>query len=241
MDFLPQRPLIEYPGGSAALALDFGKLIARLQITPRFPELRDYFAIVERLLGFLRGSGIFAPGLLDRHADAFARIRQVYPWDGSALVSSHNDPNPRNIIFDGERLWLIDWETAYRNDPLVDVAILADNFAPTPDLEDALLQGWLGHAPDRLVRARLALMRPLTRLYYAGLLFGIFATAPRGVPDSDLAAPTPSEFRAAVAEGRLKLGAAETMYTLGKMCLAGFLDGATAPAVEEACAVIRHG
>ena len=69
-------------------------------------------------------SGLFAPGLLDRHQKGFERIREAYPWDAAALVSSHNDPNPANILFDGERLWLIDWETAYRNDPLVDVATL---------------------------------------------------------------------------------------------------------------------
>jgi hypothetical protein len=41
-----------------------------------------------------------------------------------APVSSHNDPVPANILFDGRRPWLIDWEWAYRNDPLVDVAIV---------------------------------------------------------------------------------------------------------------------
>jgi thiamine kinase-like enzyme len=41
-------------------------------------------------------------------------------------VSSHNDSIPSNILFDGDRLWLIDWESAYRNDPLVDVAIVLD-------------------------------------------------------------------------------------------------------------------
>ena len=43
---------------------------------------------------------------------------------------------PSNILFDGERLWLIDWESAYRNDPLVDVAIVSDSFALSLELED---------------------------------------------------------------------------------------------------------
>jgi tRNA A-37 threonylcarbamoyl transferase component Bud32 len=241
MDFLPQRSLSEYPGGAPGLARALGSLIARLQATEPFPKLRDYFVILERMLTFLRGSGRFAAGLFDRHAEAFERIRQVYPWDDSALVSSHNDPNPRNIIFDGERLWLIDWESAYRNDPLTDMAILADNFGSTPDLEEALLESWLGHAPDRLVRARLTLMRPLTRLFYAGVLLSLSAAVSRSEPDTDLAAPSPAEFSAAIAEGRLKPGAPETMYTLGKMCLAGFLHGATARGMEDACAVVQHG
>ena len=39
-----------------------------------------------------------------------------------ALVLSHNDVNPSNLIYDGERLWLVDWETAGPNDPLYDLA-----------------------------------------------------------------------------------------------------------------------
>ena len=237
MDFIPQRPLSEYPGGPAALARDLGRMIARLQRTPLFPQLLEYPVILDRMLGFIRGSGMFAAGLLDAHAAGFERIRQVYPWNASSPVSSHNDPNPRNIIFDGERLWLIDWETAFRNDPLTDVAILAENFAGTPELEDALLQGWLERPADRELRARLVLMRQLTRIYYAAILLSAFAATPRAVPDGDLAAPTPDGFRAAIAEGRLKPASPETMYTLGKMLLAGFLNGLHTPEFEQALRV----
>jgi hypothetical protein len=240
MDFMPQRPLTEYPGGPMALARGLGRLIARLQATPVFPELRDYLVILDRMLGFIRGSNMFAAGLLDAHAAGFERIRKVYPWNPSALVSSHNDPNPRNIIFDGERLWLIDWETAFRNDPLTDVAIVAENFGTTPELEDALLEGWLSRTPDRPLRARLVLMRQLTRLFYAGILLGGFAGAPRTAPDGDLTAPTADGFRAAIAEGRLKAGSPEIIYTLGKMFLAGFLAGLAAPEFEYALSVCQR-
>lgn len=241
MDFIPQRPLTEYPGGPQSLASDLGRMITRLQATPLFPELRDYRFILERMLGFIRNSSLFAPGLLDPHVAAFERIRKVYPWNPETLVSSHNDPNPRNIIFDGERLWLIDWETAYRNDPLVDVAILAENFmADNPESEDALLHAWLGRVPDDLLRARLVLMRRLTRLYYAGMILSRFAAAPRSAPDNDLSAPSPNAFRAAIGDGRLKVGAPETIYTLGKMFLAGFLDGIAAPEFEHALTVVQQ-
>jgi phosphotransferase family enzyme len=241
MDFISPRPLREYPGGPVQLTQDLGGLVRKLQATSPFPELHNYLAILSRLLGYVRNSGLFAAGLLDPHAAGFERIREVYRWDPSALVSSHNDPNPRNIIFDGERLWLVDWETAYRNDPLTDVAIVAENFAATPELENALLEAWMGHAPDRALRARFTLMRVLTRLYYAGLMLSISAAAPRSDPDTDLSAPTPEEFHAEVADGRVKAGAPETMYTLGKMLLAGFLTGLSAPSFEEAVAIVRQG
>ena len=109
-------------------------------------------------------------------------------------VSCHNDPVPANILSDGKRLWLIDWESAYRNDPLVDVAIVLDNLARTPELRSTLLQSWLGRTPDDALLARLELVRALTRLYYAGVFFSASALAPRTPPDTDMSAPTPAEF-----------------------------------------------
>lgn len=241
IDFLPQRALAEFPGGVAGLAQAAATLIARLQATPLFPQLLDTFAIVGRMLAFLRGSNMFAPGLLDPHVEGFERIRAAYPMDAASGVSSHNDPNPRNMIFDGERLWLVDWETAYRNDPLVDIAILIDQLETTPDLEEMLLRTWLGRAPDRALRARLVLMRPLTRLYYACLALAQFAAAPREKPDADLTAPTPEEFRAAFEQGRLTAASPETLYLLGKMQLAGFIAGISAPGFDEALTASGNG
>jgi hypothetical protein len=107
IDYVTQQPLSAYPGGPSALAGAVGKLARQLQATAAFPVLGDYRVFLERMLGYVRTK--FTPGLLDPHLEAFDRIRQVYPWDESAHVSSHNDPNPRNILFDGDRLWLIDW------------------------------------------------------------------------------------------------------------------------------------
>jgi Ser/Thr protein kinase RdoA (MazF antagonist) len=233
MEFLPQRPWEEYPGGAARLARDVGALAARMQATAPFPELAPYDVILDSMLRSLTRGRVFAEGLLDPHLAGFARVRAAYPWGRSPLVSSHNDPNVRNVLFDGEHLWLVDWETAYRNEAMTDVAILVENFGGTPGLEADLLAGWLGRAPDRAQRAQLVLMRQLTRLYYAGLVLSAFVFAPRGAPDADLSAPTPAEFRADAEAGRLTIGP-ELMYTLGKMYLAWFLAELGTPAFEEA-------
>jgi aminoglycoside phosphotransferase (APT) family kinase protein len=44
------------------------------------------------------------------------------PVHDRALVLSHNDVNPTNLAYDGERLLLLDWDTAGANDPLYDLA-----------------------------------------------------------------------------------------------------------------------
>jgi aminoglycoside phosphotransferase (APT) family kinase protein len=239
MDFVASRPLAAHVGGKDGLARELGGLLARLQETELFAPFADYGWLLERMLGFVRGSGMFAQGLLDRHLEGFQRLREAYPWDQAALVSSHNDPNFRNLLYDGERLWLVDWETAYRNDPMVDLAIQANELEAGPELADMLLTAWAGRAPDAQMRARLVLMRQLTRLYYAGLILSMLAGAPREAPDTDLTAPTPDEFRAAVAQGELAVGSPEMMYLLGKMMLAGFLAGMAAPEVEAAVQLCR--
>lgn len=234
MRFLAQRPLAEYPGGPAGLARAVGELARRLQATSGFPVLNDYFGIVGGMLEHARAN-VFAPGALDPYLDTFARIREAYRPD--AGVSSHNDPNPMNVLYDGERLWLIDWETAYSNDPMTDIAIMANNFAPTPELVEALLAGWRGHAPDGRDRARLAVMRQVVRLYYAGLIFTIVGRPGPG-PIADMAAPTPAQFQAEVGAGRLAIGSPEMMCTLGLMSLADFRAGLADPAFEAALAAV---
>lgn len=219
MDFIPSKPLTAYPGGAVELMRALGRLTATLQATAPFPTLVDYRTVIRRLAERLQAR--FAPGLLDPHREALERICEALPWDPATHVSSHNDPNPRNLLFDGERLWLVDWETAYRNDPFVDLAILSDNLAHTPELEDALLGTWLNREVEAAQRQRLKVVRSLTRLYYAGLLGTLIA--PTLPIINDLAAPSREEFTRGVASGSLKFTAPETRVTLVKMALAGFL------------------
>jgi aminoglycoside phosphotransferase (APT) family kinase protein len=234
MDFIEQQPLEAYPGGPRALAQALGELLRRLQAAPVFPRFVDYPDIVARLWAHVCRTGLFAPGLLDAYTERLLRIREAYASDSVKLVSSHNDPNPRNILFDGKRLWLIDWESAYRNDRLVDVAILLDSLAPTQELERVFLQAWLGRAPNETLYDRLALIRALTRLYYAGVFLSASAAASRASPDGDLSAPTLPEFRLAIRDGRLKPGTPETKHMLGKMFLASFFLGVAPPGFDAA-------
>lgn len=238
MDFVAGRPLAEHPGGSVGLVRELAGLVTQVQTATQFPSLGDYPQMIGTMLASLSGSGLFPPGALEPHAQGLARISAALPWDSASLVSSHNDPNPRNILFDGRRLWLIDWELAFRNDRLVDLAILTTDLAEAPDLEAALLEAALGHSPDRYLRARLALMRLLVRLSYACVVLEGFAGS---TVDQSLEAFTPTGFRAAVADGRLKSGAPETAYAFGKMSLAAFVQGLAAPDFDEILSVVRQG
>jgi thiamine kinase-like enzyme len=60
------------------------------------------------------------------------------------LGFGHNDLLAANLIDDGERLWLIDWEYAGLNTPLFDLANLATNNELSAEHETALLQNYFG-------------------------------------------------------------------------------------------------
>ncbi len=233
MDFVPATPLSGYPGGPEGLARGLGALAARVREAPPFPDVGDYPEVLETLLAELAASGLFAPGALAPHSEALERLRAGLPWHRSEQVSAHNDPNPRNILFDGARLWLVDWELGWRNDPMVDVAIMSTDLAETPGLRDVLLEAALGKAPDDPLRARLGAVQLLTRLFYGCVVLRNFAGASPAPTGPDVAALTPQAFRKAVAEGRLVSGSPEVAYAFGRMSLAEFLRGATAPDIDR--------
>lgn len=215
-DFIEAQSLQTYPGGMPTLVKAMGELLRRLHATPVVPSFVPYPEIVARLFAHVRRTGLFAPGVLDPHLEHLERLRAAYTWDPAHSVSCHNDCLPANILFDGERLWLIDWESAYPNDPLVDVAIQLDNLARSPELASVLMHAWLGRAPDDTILQRLAQARALNRLYYAGVLLSASATRPRVVPDGSLAVSTEVPM---------------TGHMRGKFYLRGFLTGEAVPAM----------
>lgn len=229
MDFVDKQPLRAYPGGEAGLARALGSLLAQLQATRTFPYFVEYPDIVTRLFAYVRQTGLFAPGLLDPHVERLEQVRAEYFAGSPQLLSSHNDFHQGNILFDGERLWLVDWESAYRNDPLVDIAIVIDNLSLASELQSVLLHAWLGRAPDEALRARLELIHALTRLYFAGVFLSASAAVPRPKPDNDLKALSSLEFNRAVAGGQISLDTPEARHIMGKMYLASFLSGGSVP------------
>ena len=233
MDFIEERPLREFPGGAHSLAYAVGELLGRVQATPRFPPFVEYPDMVARLWAWVCQTGLFAPGVLDPYTEHLRRICDAYVWNPANSVSSHNDPVPRNILFDGNRLWLIDWESAYCNDPLTDVAIALDNFAQSPEMECVLLQAWLGREPDAYLLARLKQVRTFARLYYAGVFFSASAAAQGPVGDRDVSVPTLAEFRHAIRDRQLEPGTSATKHMLGKMYLASFLTGENPPGLAD--------
>ena len=75
------------------------------------------------------------------------------------LVYCHNDLLAGNIIDDGDRLWLIDWDYAGFNSPLFDLANLASNNDLSRDQEDWLLAAYYDAPADAGLWRRYSAMK----------------------------------------------------------------------------------
>ncbi|SFI76579.1 Thiamine kinase [Phyllobacterium sp. CL33Tsu] len=74
------------------------------------------------------------------------------------IIFSHNDLLPANILDDGERLWLIDFEYAGFSTAMFDLAGLASNAGFDADESEALLDAYFRARPDTaLTRAHAAM------------------------------------------------------------------------------------
>jgi thiamine kinase-like enzyme len=93
----------------------------------------------------VEGGSRHRPLLADLIGRAEALEQAVGPVD---LVFAHNDLLAANLIDDGKRLWLLDWDYAGFNDRLFDPANLATNNDLGREEEQALLRAYLGRAPD---------------------------------------------------------------------------------------------
>jgi thiamine kinase-like enzyme len=107
-----------------------------------FHVVRDYARTLTR------GDSRFRPDL-PRFLALNAALEATQP--PLPLVFAHNDLLPANVLDDGERLWLIDYEYAGFSTAMFDLAGAASNAGMQAEAE-ALLAAYLGRAPDPAFR-----------------------------------------------------------------------------------------
>jgi len=176
--------------------------LLRLHAAPLFPRLVDYMEGMERLVALVRENGILPPSGLYGLLSAFAALKTAYPAGETDLVSSHNDLNPSNILFDGTRPWFVDWESAFAADRYVDLAAVANFFARSEAEREAILAAYFGAALDDYRRARFFLMRQISRLFYATVLLNAAAAERPGsrLTAADLDVPRLADIQGPVSD-----------------------------------------
>lgn len=141
------------------------------------------------------------PGWAQSLEPNFDEIGAMLARDGRRVVS-HNDLNPGNVVWDGTRAWLIDWEAAGLSHPFYDLAALAMFIRLDDATAHALLEQQEQEAPGDDARATFATLRRLAALL-CGLVFGSTVPDLSVLPSSP--PPTLAEFYAQLRAGAVDL------------------------------------
>lgn len=153
-------------------------------------------------------------------ADAVRRAIAAQPPDADhAPVLCHNDLNPSNLVYDGARILFLDWETAWANDPYVDLAALA-LFLRMDDATCArLLAAYHGRAPaEGPLPARLVYMRRLVAAITGTITLSLARRGghPGAAGGESLdATPTLGEVYGRLTSGALSLGTPDGQWAFG--------------------------
>ncbi len=119
-EFVSARPWSREDAHDPGNLRRLGELIGELHRLPAPPGVRKVaFAEQARHLeAQLAPAGLVDPVL----RSAFARAGEVLATDGGRVTLCHNDLHHLNVLDDGTRLWIVDWEYGGLGDPLMDLA-----------------------------------------------------------------------------------------------------------------------
>lgn len=112
------------PATRSAAIGELGALFRRVHALPVTAdtvagrEPREFLAEI-----WARSSGFAVPAWT---GDVVRRVLdETPPLAERPPALSHNDPNPSNLVYDGSRLLLLDWDNAGTNDPFFDLAAVS--------------------------------------------------------------------------------------------------------------------
>lgn len=184
---------------------DFAVIIQTLHQAPLFGpthlRLFDYLQDLEKQLSVYSLSNI-----LINYFSQINNIQNILDQH-QELASCHNDINANNILFNGQKMYLIDWEAAGAGDPYFDLATVCQQLLADDVLEKHFLRQYFETQPTAYQMAKLYLMKQISCYFYA-LHFLLFA-AQADIPLSDDAliatAPTLLEWRTNYALGKYGL------------------------------------
>jgi aminoglycoside phosphotransferase len=131
------------------------------------------------------------------------------PPSDRPLVLSHNDVNPSNIVYDGDRVVLLDWDNAGANDPFFDLAAVSVFFR----LGDAA--GLLA-AYGAVADARFTYNRRLVAAACGVIFLHLARLAGHAGGDAALdAAPSLADVHQGMRTGALNVGSADGQWAFG--------------------------
>jgi hypothetical protein len=167
----------------------------------------------------------------------YTQLAAAYPHPGADMVSSHNDLfKPDNILFDGSRVSLIDWEAAFLNDRYADLAVVANMIVSSDEEAAAFLREYFGAAPDAYQRARLFLAQQAAHMFYA-MVFLMLGSAGQPI-DGSPSTPGYQAFHQRFWTGEIELSDQPSKLAYGRVHLEQSLNDTRQVRFEAALRIV---
>ncbi len=227
------------------------RLLKQLHALPPFPERAPH---LNTTCTFLLNPGVAKAGLIERFQAKklvpeidveearyrYAQVLAVCSLDGPDMVPSHNDLfKPDNILFDGDRVWLVDWEAAFLNDRYADLAVVANMIVTSADEECAYLTEYFGLPPDAYRQARFYLMQQIVHMFY-GMVY-LFLASMSGPVEFDDGPPGFGDFHRRFWSGECNLEDRENKITFGRLHWETLLENVRGDRFDEAIEIVGAG
>lgn len=130
-------------------------------------------------------------------------------------VVSHNDVNPGNVLWDGARSWLVDWEVAGLGHPYYDLAAFVTFLGLDAKSANTLLELQEESKLDDEAFATLAALRQLVALAIGNVFLSLTPDLGTTIPPTREEAPTLAEVRAGMRSGDVDLQSRRGQIMLG--------------------------
>ncbi len=231
-DFVEARP---FP---ADVLSQVAMMIRRIHSLPNFPRVVNYFDAIDGFIRRFQAANLLPESETAEVFRRYADVQKVYPRHDTALVSSHNDLKPQNMVYDGQRILLVDWESAFLNDPYVDLAIAANFFVEDDAQEESYLRAYFGEPAGAYQRARFYLVRQAVSMFYATLLLLEASRAGQAI-DAGEPAPDFRDFHQSLISGKVDVANAGVKAQYGMVHLREALRNMRTPRFAEAAARVN--
>jgi len=212
--------------------------LKRLHALTPFLKAFNYTTAHDCFIWRLRASGPLSRVDVEEAFGHYRLICAAYPRLDADLVSCHMNLKPENILFDGSRIWLVDWSAAFVNDRYFDLAVAA-NFVVTNDGDERnYLETYFGQPPDEYQLARFFLMRQVVHMLSAAvfLLLGAARNPTRQVET----APSFRDFHERIWAGEIDLADDDLKLVYGMVHWEQLLQNVRQPRFDDALRIVTE-
>ena len=159
LEWLPATTMSIESLGAPGMPARLAKTLRQLHAGPRFRDDFDMFRVSERYLALVDERDIPIPAGYREHLDRLPLIEAALARHPLASVPCHNDLLAENVLDDGARLWIVDYEYSGMNDPAFELGNTCQELGYSPDQVAELCRAYFGEAtPALLARMRLQMI-----------------------------------------------------------------------------------